>query len=112
MKSAIHTYRHNSLYNNQRSIEQRRPPRPPSEVDHVSGEWQRARQAVRLFTAFWDDGIYHRGGIIERPENWEGPRRSTRTSSRDMPAGTNGAAYRDVPLFERVDETLPPSLAH
>jgi hypothetical protein len=59
----------------------------------------------RLLTAYWDDGIYHKGGIIERPDNWQGPRRSTRTSSRDMPAGTNGAAYRDVLLFERVSET-------
>jgi hypothetical protein len=56
----------------------------------------------RLRTAYWDNGTIYKGGIIERPENWQGPRRSTRTSSQDMPAGTS---YRDVPLFERVDET-------
>ena len=56
----------------------------------------------RLRTAYWDNGTMHRGGIIERPENWQGPRRSTRTSSPDMPGGT---AYKDELLFERVDET-------
>jgi hypothetical protein len=46
VKSAIRTYRQHSIYNHPRSVEQRRPPRSPNEVDHVSSEWQRARQAV------------------------------------------------------------------
>lgn len=55
----------------------------------------------KLRTAYWDNGTIHRAGIIERPDNWQGPRRPTPTSSQGMTAGT---AYRDVLLFERVDE--------
>ena len=33
----------------------------------------------RLLVTYWDNGTLHKGGIIERPDNWQGPRRSTRT---------------------------------
>jgi hypothetical protein len=68
------------------------------EADSAPG----GQRLAKYSTAYWDNGTIHRGGIIERPDNWQGPRRSTPTSSQDMPAGT---AYKDVLLFERVDET-------
>jgi hypothetical protein len=56
----------------------------------------------RLLTTVWIDGQLKRGGIIEAPDDWQGPRRSTRTSKPGMAACT---AYKDELLFERVDET-------
>jgi hypothetical protein len=63
----------------------------------------------RLLATCWIDGQLKRGGIIERPDDWQGPRRSTRTHTQGMAAGT---AYKDELLFVRVDDAPPPSSEH
>ena len=57
----------------------------------------------RLLTTCWIDGAIHkRGTVVERPDYWQGPTRSVRSSVQDVPAGT---VYEDVPLFECVPRT-------
>jgi hypothetical protein len=63
----------------------------------------------RLLATCWIDGQLKRCGIIERPDDWQGPRRSTRTHAQGTRAGT---VYKDELLFVRVDDAPPPTLEH